>query len=119
MKAEMKAEAKTFGFEIFEDIARVRASDGRAAPKMAIIGICIRQDCEDDTVMTVAAKQIWDGSDEDPASIGAIIDSIQAETRQTAGYFLDCLGYVIVRINAYGNGTLVGTCLESEDMHME
>ena len=119
MKAEIKAEAKTFAFEVFEDTARVRASDGRAKPTMAIIGVCVRQDCGDDTVMTVADKQIWDGGDEDPANDGIIIDRIQAETRQTAGYFIDCVGYVIVRVKAFENGVLVGTLLESEDMHME
>lgn len=118
MEAKAKAEAKTFAFEVFEDIARVRASDGRPAPEMAIIGVCVREDCGGDLVMTVADKEIWDKGD-DRENACHVIDWIQAETRQTAGYFLDCLGYVIVRINAYENGVLVGTILESEDMHTE
>ncbi len=119
MKAEIKANAEKFAFEIFEEIAGVRSSDGRAVPTMAIFGICTRQDCDDHIVMTVADKQIWDGGDDDPApaDVGTVIDRIQAETRQTAGYFIDCLGYVIVKVKAYGNGTRVGTTLEAEDMH--
>ena len=98
--------SKTYANELFEDCARVRASNGSAPLKMAIYGFFIREGKPH-----FASHCYW--TEGDFSDVGVAIDGLKQECRSQSSWYEDCTGWVIVRVVAHKNGVLVSTVLES------